>query len=119
MQDIQPAPTSLKRADLIATIKGLIAEREVFVATHPGHDDVPAFRADIERKRSLLALIDPPRVSTDHDRGHVRNCTGAIGASWFRSMFDSRYFVVSIGTGGLLAVTDDFGDLVQARATAY
>lgn len=32
MQDLQPAPTSLKRADLIATIKGLIAEREAFVA---------------------------------------------------------------------------------------
>jgi hypothetical protein len=112
MQDIQPAPTSLKRADLIATIKGLIAEREVFVATHPGHDDVPAFRADIERKRSLLALIDPPRVSTDHDRGHVHNCTGAVGASWFRSMFDYRYFIVLIGTSGLIAVTDDFGDLV-------
>lgn len=112
MQHPQPAPVSLKRADLIATIKAVIAEREAFIAANPGHEDVPALLADIERKRLLLTLIDPPRVSTDHDRGHVHNCTGAVGASWFRSMFDRRYFVVLIGTGGLLAVTDDFGDLV-------
>ena len=112
MQHPQPAPTSIKRAELIETIKRFIAEREAFITANPGHEDVPALTADIERKRSLLALIDPPRVSTDHDRGHVHNCTGAIGASWFRSMFDSRYFIVLIGTSGLIAVTDDFGDLV-------
>lgn len=113
MQDLQPAPTSLKRADLIATIKGLIAEREAFVAANPGHEDVPAFRADIERKETLIALLAHPRVTTTDTGGHVHSAhDGRVAATWFRSEHhDRRFFIVTIGTGALQAVTDDFGNL--------
>ena len=98
--------------DTVADIERAIAKRRAFIDDNPGHHDIAGCIADIERKETLIALLAHPRVTTTDTGGHVHSAhDGRVAATWFRSEHDRRFFIVTIGTGALQAVTDDFGNL--------